>query len=203
MSQHDYFHSQYAGDAPAPWDIGRPQPAMMQALDDGWVHGRVLDVGCGTGTNALYFAAHGCSAMGVDVVPAAIAAARDKALETGVDAVFFVGDLTAPAPVGFSEEKFDTVTDVGFFHALSDEQRGVWIPRLAGLLAPGGSYVMLCFSDKVRGAWGPRRISEAELRAVFTPGVGFSALTLQATTLEANAGPGSVDAWLVRAVRAG
>jgi SAM-dependent methyltransferase len=201
--EHAVFHRQYEGDAPAPWDIGKPQPAMVEATEDGWIHGRVLDVGCGTGENALYFAERGCSVLGVDVVPAAVEQARAKAADRGLDAVFFVADLTAPGPVALSEEKFDTVTDIGFFHTLSDEARGVWVPRLAGLLAAGGSYVMLCFSDNVSGTFGPRRISEAELRETFGPEAGFSALDVEPTRLEANAGPGWVDAWLVRAVRAG
>jgi cyclopropane fatty-acyl-phospholipid synthase-like methyltransferase len=176
---------------------------MVDAVDRDWIHGRVLDVGCGTGENALYFAAQGMSVLGVDVVPAAIEQARTKAEERGLPAVFFTGDLTAPGPVALSEEKFDTVTDVGFFHALSDEHRAVWVRRLAGLLAPGGAYVMLCFSDKVPGAFGPRRISEAELTAAFTDEAGFSELTVEPAKLEAAVGPGEVDAWLVRARRAG
>ena len=200
---HAVFHRSYEGEAPAPWDIGTPQPAMEDAVDRGWIHGRVLDVGCGTGENALYFAARGMSVLGVDVVPAAIAKAREKAEERGATVVFFVGDLTAPSPVALSDEKFDTVTDVGFFHSLSDEHRAFWVRRLAGLLVPCGSYVMLCFSDKVPGTFGPRRISEAELRGAFTPEAGFSQLIVDPARLASNAGPGWVDAWLVRSVRAG
>jgi len=59
------------------------------------------------------------------------------------------------------------VTDVGFFHALTDAQRTDFAGKLAGKLAPGGVYAMLCFSERVPGAWGPRRVSEAEIRAVF------------------------------------
>ena len=202
-ASHEAFHRAYGADQPAPWDIGRPQPALVQAYEAGWIRGRVLDVGCGTGENALFLAAQGLAVLGVDVVPAAIETAGAKALERGLDAVFFVGDMTAPESAGFSEERFDTVTDVGFFHSLSDDDRAVWVPRLAAFLVPGGSYVMLCFSDKVPGAFGPRRISRAELDATFTPSAGFSALTVQPSRLEANAGPGSVDAWLVRAERGG
>lgn len=199
--EHDVFHRQYEGDAPAPWDIGRPQPAMIDAFGRGWVRGRVLDVGCGTGDNALYYAEEGCSVIGVDVVGSAVDTAKAKAEERGLPAVFFTGDLTAPGPVALSEERFDTVTDVGFFHALPDEARALWVSRLAGLLAPDGGYVMLCFSDKVPGAWGPRRISEADLRETFTPEAGFSELAVEPARLEAAAGSGRVAAWLVRAVR--
>ena len=200
--EHEVFHRSYDSEQGAPWDIGKPQPAMEDAVDRGWIRGRVLDVGCGTGDNALYYASQGMSVLGVDVVPAAIEKARAKAEERGLPVVFFVGDLIAPGPVAVSEEKFDTVTDVGFCHALSDEARDVWVRRLAGLLAPGGSYVMLCFSDKVPGTFGPRRIAEAELRGSFTADAGFGELVVEATRLEANAGPGWVDAWRVRAVRA-
>ena len=186
-----------------PWDIGRPQPAFLALAEVGALHGRVLDAGCGTGEHALMAAALGLDATGIDSTPVAIEQAKAKAQERGTPAVFFVGDLVAPGPVALSEEKFDTVTDVGFFHALSDEHRAVWVGRLAGLLAPGGSYVMLCFSDKVPGTFGPRRIAEAELTEAFTPEAGFADLQVEPAKLEALVGPGEVDAWLVRARRAG
>ena len=58
----DTFVSAYAGQAP--WDIGRPQPAFVAAA--GRVAGRVLDAGCGTGENALFFAARGHPVTGID-----------------------------------------------------------------------------------------------------------------------------------------
>ena len=64
-------------------------------------------------------------------------------------------------------ERFDAVVDVGFFHALSDEQREGFARALALVLESGGVYAMLCFSDRVPGAFGPRRVSEAEIRDVF------------------------------------
>jgi predicted RNA methylase len=42
------FASMFAGKAP--WDIGKPQPAFVEAADK--ARGSVLDAGCGTGENA-------------------------------------------------------------------------------------------------------------------------------------------------------
>ena len=52
---------------PAPWDIGRPQPAFVRLAEQGLLAGRVLDSGCGTGEQTLLAAAHGADATGVDV----------------------------------------------------------------------------------------------------------------------------------------
>src|SRR5688572_11025867 len=86
-----FFHAIYDG-AP-PWDIGRPQPDFVAIA--GAVRGSVLDVGCGTGEHALFFAGRGHEAWGIDMVPAAIALARAKAAERGLEATFVVGDALA------------------------------------------------------------------------------------------------------------
>ena len=165
---HAGFHRAYA-DGDAPWDIGRPQPEIV-ALDEAGVFGpRVLDVGCGTGENALFLASRGHDVTGVDAVPAAIEAAQAKAAERGLTACFRAADVldVLPELIG----RFHAVTDVGFFHALGDEQRADFAEKLAGAVAPGGVYAMLCFSDRVPGGWGPRRVSEEEIRATFSGGV--------------------------------
>src|SRR5262245_61449495 len=50
---------------PPAWDIGRPQPALLALASSGALHGRVLDIGCGTGEHVLMAAAHGLDATGV------------------------------------------------------------------------------------------------------------------------------------------
>ena len=61
----------YAGE-PAPWEIDRPQPVLVQLAVDGRLSGRVLDVGCGSGEHALLAAEHGAEALGIDISPTAI-----------------------------------------------------------------------------------------------------------------------------------
>ncbi len=162
--EHGVFHRAYAS-GHAPWDIGRPQPEIA-ALEAAGVFGpRMLDVGCGTGETAIFLAEHGHDVTGVDAVPAAIGVAEAKAAERGLDICFRAADVLKVLPELIG--KFHSVTDVGFFHALTDEQRADFAEKLGHKLAPGGVYVMLCFSERVPGGWGPRRVSEAEIRATF------------------------------------
>jgi 2-polyprenyl-3-methyl-5-hydroxy-6-metoxy-1,4-benzoquinol methylase len=74
------FESLYAGQAP--WDIDHPQAAFVAVADA--ITGSVLDAGCGTGENALYFAAKGRTVTGIDFIPQAIERAQHKAAERGV-----------------------------------------------------------------------------------------------------------------------
>ena len=74
------FEDFYAGKAP--WDIGKPQPRFVAIADE--VTGPVLDAGCGTGENALFFASRGLRVTGIDFVPEAIERARRKAAERGL-----------------------------------------------------------------------------------------------------------------------
>jgi 2-polyprenyl-3-methyl-5-hydroxy-6-metoxy-1,4-benzoquinol methylase len=74
------FEAAYAGQAP--WDIGRPQKPFVEAADP--VSGSVLDAGCGTGENALFFAGPGQPVIGVDFLPEPIRRAKAKAIERGL-----------------------------------------------------------------------------------------------------------------------
>jgi SAM-dependent methyltransferase len=204
MSDHEHFRQAYESDTAPPWDIGRPQPALVDAERRGWVRGAVLDAGCGTGEHALFFAAAGHDVVGVDVAPAAIARAVAKANERGLPNPprFVVADILAQ-PDAFDDATYDTIVDMGFFHTLDDEERSTWRSLLARLLAPGGGYVMLCFSDLVPGSCGPRRISEADIRETFAASEGFAVTDLERTELQTNRGGtgDAVQAWLTRIER--
>src|SRR5713226_8036335 len=83
-----------------PWDVGKPQPAMLALLDEFPPAGPVLDVGCGTGELALAVAGRGLRVLGVDQAPAAIEKARAKAKaapDLADKATFQVGDALHPS----------------------------------------------------------------------------------------------------------
>lgn len=159
------FDAVYATDT-APWDIGRPQAAMVRATEAGFVHGRVLDAGCGTGELSLYLAAKGHSVVGVDASPTAVERARRKARIRGLPVEFRVADALEPPEIG----RFDTVVDSGLFHVFDDADRARYVDTLGSLLRPGGRALVLCFADTVPGRGGPRRVSPGELREAFADG---------------------------------
>lgn len=147
-----------------PWDIGRPQPAFVELVSAGEFNkGSVLDVGCGTGENALYFAENGFSTVGVDLSSRAIVAAKAKANERKLGVDFRLANaLSLDLEGGY----FDNVIDSGLFHTFNDSDRVSFANEIARVLKADGRYFMLCFSDKEPTNWGgPRRITRDEIEA--------------------------------------
>jgi SAM-dependent methyltransferase len=148
------------------WDIGRPQSAVVRLAEAGAIEGSVLDVGCGTGENALLLAERGHDVVGVDLAAAAVAKARAKAEERGIPATFVELDALRVDRLG---RTFDTALDVGMCHSLQDEERPVYAASLAAAVRPGGRAFLLCWSERNdEFGFGPRRVTQAELRATFT-----------------------------------
>ncbi|MDQ1426487.1 MAG: hypothetical protein QOD72_3985 [Acidimicrobiaceae bacterium] len=191
---HD-FDDAYAAGTP-PWDIGRPQPAFLDLAQRGRLVGRVLDVGCGTGEHALMAAGLGLDATGVDAAPTAIAAADDKARQRALTVRFVLWDALALASLN---EEFDTTLDCGLFHVFSDDDRPRFVDSLRAVMPVGSRYYMLCFSDRQPGDWGPRRISQAEIKANLADG--WTVDSIEPAKLEITIDPGSAEAWLVSATR--
>jgi SAM-dependent methyltransferase len=180
-----------------PWDIGRPQPAFEALADRGEIAGPVLDAGCGTGENALFLAARGFDVVGVDGVEAAVDAARGKAVARGLEAQFLVHDALALDGLG---RRFATVVDSGLFHTFDDRERGRFVTSLAASLTLGGHYFVLCFSERELRDGGPRRVTQAELRAAFDHPP-FRVLSIEAAEMTTNLDGEGRKAWLARIER--
>jgi SAM-dependent methyltransferase len=183
----------YTGEAPPPWDIGRPQPTFVRLADEGRLAGRVLDAGCGTGEHTLLAASRGADATGMDLAPTAIACARAKAAARGLNARFEIADALDLPRQG---RTFDTVVDSGVFHVFDDEDRARYLAGLASVLRPGGACYLMCFSDRQPGDWGPRRFGADELRAEFGAGLTLESLTAETFHLNPIHGVTQAQAWL-------
>jgi SAM-dependent methyltransferase len=188
------FEWAYRSGTPA-WDIDGPQPAVAALAEAGRISGSVLDVGCGTGENALYLAGLGLAVTGVDAAPTAIQRAREKAVTRGLAADFRVADALRLAALG---REFDAAIDCGLFHTFTDADRPAYERSIHGVLRPGGSLFVLCFSDAEPGGWGPRRVTQAEIRETF--GAGWTVEEIVATRFATHV-RGGAAAWLASLTR--
>jgi 2-polyprenyl-3-methyl-5-hydroxy-6-metoxy-1,4-benzoquinol methylase len=192
----EFFQEVYEGGTP-PWDIGRPQPEVVRLAGEGRIRGSVLDVGCGTGENALYLAGLGHEVWGIDGAPLAVEQALSKAGERGVVATFLVADALDLGSLG---RTFDTVIDSGLFHVFSDEDRPRFVRGLAAVVRPGGTYFLICFSEREPGTEGPRRVTQGEIRSAF--GRGWRIEDIREARFETNRESGDARAWLATITRA-
>jgi SAM-dependent methyltransferase len=95
---------------------------------------RVLDVGCGPGTNAPRFA--GADYVGVDINEDYLAIARRKHNGHFIQADLETADLSALG-------RFDTILVNSFLHHLPDEPVGRILGQIRNLLDPAGTVHLL------------------------------------------------------------
>jgi SAM-dependent methyltransferase len=179
-------------DGSAPWDIGRPQPAIVRLASNGRFAGAVLDAGCGTGENALHVASLGLSVLGVDVAETALAMARQKAHDRGMEVEFIAADAFQ---LERFDRKFQTVLDCGLFHTFNEEERPKYVSSLSSVIKQGGTVYVLCFSDEGPDI-GPHPVREEELRAAFSPGNGWNVTFIEPDRIETRFHDHGVAAWL-------
>ncbi|GAA4303060.1 SAM-dependent methyltransferase [Actinomadura luteofluorescens] len=150
-----------------PWDSGVTPPELVALVEggDALPPGRALELGCGTGTNAVYLARHGWDVTAVDLIGGAVDQARAKATASGTAVRLLHGDATrldeldAPGP-------YDLFFDLSCFCGIPPHRRDAYAAGLTGRAAPGALLLMFgygpeAFDDPISG------VTADELRARF------------------------------------
>ncbi|HEY6295247.1 MAG TPA: class I SAM-dependent methyltransferase [Streptosporangiaceae bacterium] len=162
-----------AGEAVVPWDDGQPNPHLTQWAKSAAERGivgparRALVVGCGVCDDPGFLAGLGCPVTAFDVSPTAVAEARRRFPRSPVD--YEVANLLAPPP-GW-QGAFGLVAEIYTVQALYGEARAAAIRVLPGLVAPGGTLLVIARAtddqDPVRDpAMMPWPLTRRELEAM-------------------------------------
>ncbi len=161
---HPSWNDNYASGEPLPWDTGTPDPMLVEMIESrAIVPGRTLEVGCGTGTNAIYLAQHGFEVVGVDISSLAVEKARANAqARCRFETVDFLNDAPPGGP-------FQFVFDRGCFHTFDeDHERARFAENVAAALVDGGAWLSLIGSTEgsAREVGPPRRSAREVIKAI-------------------------------------
>ncbi len=134
----------------------------------------------------------GFTVLGVDVAETAVAIARKKAADRGIDAAFAAADALHLEDLGRS---FETVLDCGLFHTFDAPERMRYTASLASVTRPGGIVHVLCFSDAGPNP-GPHPISQEDLRAAFSLRRGWDIVAIEPDRVLTRIHDDGASAWL-------
>ncbi len=174
----------------APWDIGRPQPDMVDLVAEYSPGEPVLDLGCGSGDLAIHLAEKGLRTVGVDFVEEAILLARNKRdllpPEIAARLDFRVADALHPSRIG---GPFAAVVDSGFYHLFDAGEGRRYVDDVWLALRPGGRLYLHEFAVDFPIPNVPRAVGEDEVRALFTAERGWRLVTARAGEFHSRIAP--------------
>ena len=201
MTPEDRFNEHYK-EGSAPWDIGKPDFNLIQAVTTTPIAPcKALEIGCGTGDNAIWLSQQHFTVVGVDASEIAIEKARDKAAKTNASCTFAVLNILKShadgAPFGFAFDR-------GCFHTVdSPQDRRSFAEQINRHLGENGLWLSLIGSaDEQRLSEGPPKRTARDIVSAVEPY--FEILSLVSSHFEAHL-PAPPGAWvcLMRKRRAG
>jgi SAM-dependent methyltransferase len=136
------YRAAAGGQAVVPWDRDEPNALLAEWADGRGLRGegrRAIVVGCGFGADAEYVAWLGFETAAFDIAETAVEGAQERYPTSRVR--YEAADLLWP-PRGWLSA-FDLVVEVITVQALPQELREQAIANVAGLVAPGGTLIVV------------------------------------------------------------
>ena len=158
-------------------DRGKPCPFFVRWPDESLVSyferrlvrpGRVLELGCGNGRNAIFLAQQGCEVDAVDFSGEAISWAREHARNAGVSVNFICRSVF---DVDIPKHAYDLVYDCGCFHHLPPHRRPGHLDLVRATIKPNGRFGLVCFRPEGGSGLSDREVYE---QRTLGGGLGYS-----------------------------
>ncbi len=148
-------------DGTPPWETGRPSGELVRLVDEGVIkRATTLELGCGTGANAVMLALRGFEVTAVDFSPTAIERARTRAENAGALLRIVLADVFEFAATAGT---FEFVFDAGFYHAVRRTQLDRLLDLLWRVTRPGSLYLTLAGATGEMASGGPPQVSKEEI----------------------------------------
>ncbi|WP_373511266.1 class I SAM-dependent methyltransferase [Persicitalea sp.] len=151
----------------AEWDVNKPQPDLIRLVEEGKIAGKtILDIGCGSGDNAIYLAQKGFQVTGLDYSDKGIEVAKRRAAKENVTVKFDVADAFNLSNIN---QQFDIVIDYGLYHNIDMDKMPLYLENIRQVLKTGGQFIIQAFGEKSpKQKFAPRQVSETEIRNEFS-----------------------------------
>lgn len=173
-----YFENVYKrGIAALDWNFGTAGNKLIELVIDGTIKrgSKILDIGSGSGNEAVFLAKQGMNVTGLDLNPESIMLAKKLATLQKANVEFIKGDaLKLPFP----DESFDVINDTFVFHHFEKTMRGKYAQEIRRVLKNGGIFVLRGFSNKMTPGTGPFRLTGNEILEAFMPYLEIENLSL-------------------------
>lgn len=149
-----------------PWEQDQPIADVVELVDGPGAlpPGRALDIGCGTGRNAVYCARRGWDVTGVDDVALALKKARRYSQDAGQDIRLIQADVAGNADLGTG---YSLMLDIGCLHGFNDIELARAVVNLNRAAAPGATLLMFAIA-KGAPKPGPIGIDPDEVASLFS-----------------------------------
>jgi methyl halide transferase len=162
MSDVTHWEQKYR-EGDSPWDTGLPSSELIRVVAEEPIRPcRAIDLGCGTGTNAVWLAQGGFKVTAVDLSPLAIARAKQRAAEAGVSVRLLAADLHNP--LDDLGGPFDFFFDRGCYHVVRRVSAGQYVKTLLRISRPGSVGLVLAGNARETHSRGPPVVTEEEIR---------------------------------------
>ncbi|MFN8006655.1 MAG: class I SAM-dependent methyltransferase [Terriglobia bacterium] len=162
----DSWDAVYRGGNHPGWDAGRPSGELQRVVEQGTVRtGRAIDLGCGSGTDAIYLASKGFDVTAIDIAPTALSQAKEKADKAGVRVRWLLADVLAAPNLG----SYEFIFDRGCYHEVRFDNSKAYVETVRKLSKAGTLFLLLAGNpNEMTSKYSPPHVTEEEIRADFS-----------------------------------